>query len=449
MQEPRHSMALTAAGSPRILERALSPNQNAALVAIHFLAIYLELSVYLGQSLIFPYAGSTLLALFGGFMNRSAIRFDHLSVIGMFILAVGLVTVVPTLSGTVQPIEFLKSFVQLVAAILSAYCMFIVFILSSRERLVQWFSVILAVLIVGSFLERFQPVRDVSDAFRKILYPEKMLYSADYRDIVSYGAVRPRFFAREPSIVGIGAGLLISMIFLLIKSQFVVRVAGALLLSLICVVIMRSPTIIFFSAVVFYGGLALRPGDQGKYSWFVAAGMVASLIGLSFLLVYGTGLAGLSSRTILGGGSYVIRMFGPPLIWLETLRDHMMFGLGLGSFEALLPIGRKAYGSYGILALFPDIRTQRDGAVLISNGFWEYWIFFGLAGGTLLIMLLIRLFRTFGIERLAFPFVAWLLAMQTFGGVSAYRPWHMLFVFAAIAFIVQRVDVPRTAVRAV
>lgn len=442
-------MALAAAEPPRILAQALSPDRNAALVAVHFVAMYLELSIYSGQSLIFPYAGSTFLALLGGFLNRSAIRFEHLSIVGLFILAVGLVTVVPAFGGTVEPLEFLKSFAQLVVAILSAYCMFIVFILSSRERLVRWFSVMLAVLIVGSFLERFQIVRDMSDAFRQMLYPEKLLYSADHRDILSYGAVRPRFFAREPSIVGIGAGLLIAMIFLLIRARFVVRVGGALLLSLICIIIMRSPTIIFFPAVVFYGGLALRPGDQGKYSWFVAVGMVVSLIGLSFLLVYGTGLAGLSSRAILGGGSYVIRMFGPPLIWLETLRDHMMFGLGLGSFEALLPMARNAYGAYGILALFPDIRTQRDGAVLISNGFWEYWIFFGLAGGALLIMLLIRLFRNFGIERLAFPFVAWLLAMQTFGGVSAYRPWHILFVFAAIAFIVQRLDTVRDPVRAV
>ncbi|WP_137869503.1 hypothetical protein [Sphingopyxis sp. 2PD] len=438
MNEWAQQEALGKSTIPAVLIHALSPNQNAAVVALHFVAMYLELSVYSVDSLIVPYAGSTLLAVVGGFLNRSAIKSVHVTIIGLFFLAVPMIAIVPTITGRVFIVEFLKSYAQLITAMVSAYCMFIIIILSSREKLIQYFSIILAVIVVGSFFERFDAVREISDAFREFLYPKNLLYSADIRDVASYGAVRPRFFAREPSVVGIGAGILIATIFLLLRTRFVFKVGGALIVSLICMVVMRSPTIIFFTAAVFYGALALRPGERGKYSWLAGVGMVVGLLAMSFLLVYGTGLSGLSTRSILGGGSYVLRVFGPPLIWLESLRDNFLFGLGLGSFDALLPLARKAYGSYDIIALFPYIRTQRDGAFLISNAFWEYWIFFGVLGGTVLVILLARLFRVFGIQRLAFPFVAWLLALQTFGGVSAYRPWYILFTFAAVAFVAQK-----------
>lgn len=436
----QEQMADGAVPKPSILAHALSPNQNAAIVAMHFIAMYLELSIYWEQSLIFPYAGSTLIALIGAFANRSAVRSQHISTIGLFLFAVGIAAVPPTLFGHVDPLQFFRSYVQMIAATISGYCMFIVFILSSRRRLVQLMSIILTIIIVGSFLERFQIVRDASDAFRRLIYPKDLLYSADIRDIVSYGAIRPRFFSREPSIVGIGSGILISIIFLLIRARPAFKIGGALIVSLICIVIMRSPTIIFFTAVVCYGVLVLNRRVEGRYSWLFGFAILIALVAASFLLLYGAGLSGLSTRSILGGGSYVIRVFGPPLIWLESLRDHFFWGLGLGSFDTLLPLARQAYGAYDILALFPHIRDERDGAFLISNGFWEFWIFFGVAGGALLIFLLTRLFRQFGIARLPFPFVAWMLALQTFGGVSAYRPWHILFIFAALAFVIQRYD---------
>ncbi len=425
------------------LTHALSPNQNAALVAVHFVAMYLELSIYWEEALIFPYAGSTLIAIIGAFANRSAIKPQHVSLIGIFIFAVGALAVPATLFGNVDPVQFFRSYAQMIAATIAGYCIFIVFILSSRSMLVRLMSIILAVIIVGSFLERFQPVREVSDAFRRLIYPKDLLYSADIRDIVSYGAVRPRFFSREPSIVGIGSGILIAIIFLLVRGGRAFKIGGAVIVSVICIFIMRSPTIIFFTAVVFYGVMVLNRSIEGRYTWLVGFAIMFALLAASFLLLYGAGLSGLSTRSILGGGSYVIRVFGPPLIWLESLREHFFWGLGLGSFDTLLPLARKAYGAYDILALFPHIRDETDGAFLISNGFWEFWIFFGVAGGIILVFLLARLFRQFGIAKLPFPFFAWMLALQTFGGVSAYRPWHILFLFAALAFLIQRDDAGR------
>lgn len=425
---------------PVLLAHALSPNQNAGLIALHFVIMYLELSIYSGDSIIFPYFGATAFAIVGASLNRSAIKPQHLSMLVAVILAILLAGIGAATGGNVDLLEFLRSYFQLIAALVSGYCIFIIGILSSRDRLIKLLSAILIVIIVGSFLERFPIIRAVSDTVRLLLYPEKLLYNADYRDLVSYGAIRPRFFAREPSVVGIGAGLLITMIFLLIRARPMVKTLGALAVALVCIVIMRSPTIIVFVAIVGFGALALQPTATARFTWILGICLAIMLIGVSFLLLYGSGLSGIENRAILGGGSYVLRIFGPPLIWLETLRSDALFGLGLGSFDALWPMARRAYSAYEILALFPHLRAERDGAFLLSNGFWEYWIFFGLAGGTLIIALLFRLFRALGLLYASFPFFATMLALQNFGGISAYRPWHMLFIFAAIAFIIHRND---------
>jgi hypothetical protein len=423
---------------PVYMAHALTPNQNALIVFLHFFAMYLELSVYSGKSLIFPYAASTFIALIGGMLNRTAVKSTHLSFIFSIIAFVALSSFIPFLQGSIILSEFVRSFLQLSTAIVSAYCIFIVIILSSRRRMVQLLFGILGFVIAGSFLERFSAVKAFSDGFRSFLYPKELLYSADYRDIATYGSIRPRFLTREPSIVGIGAGLLIAMTFLLLKARLAWKVAAAFGTTLVCIWVMRSPTIIFFAGIVFYGAVALRPSMASRFSWVLAVASTIALIAVSFLLAYGSGISGISTQSILGGGSYVIRVFGPPLIWLETLRTNALFGLGLGSFDALLPIARKVYSEFDILALFPYLKSERDGAFLISNGFWEYWIFFGLLGGSLIIALLYQLFRAFGLRQASFPFYASVLALQTYGGISAYRPWHMIFVFAAIAFIVQK-----------
>lgn len=420
------------------LTHALTPNQNAAIVAIHFVTMYLELSIYYGGALIFPYAGSSLVAVAGAILNRSAIKPAHISLLSIIILTVLLSALFASISGNVVLVEFLRSFAQFTVALLSAYSIFIVAVLSSPKRMVILFSLILGVIIVGAFSERFGPVRAFSDAFRALLYPKNLLYSADLRDVVSYGALRPRFLTREPSLVGIGAGLLVCMIFLLWRGPFLFKATGAIVVAFGCIFIMRSPTILFFAAIVLYGGIGLRPTTAGRLSWIYILAITIVFIATPFILIYGSGVAGVSDRSIFGGGSYVIRIFGPPLIWLETLQSDPLFGLGLGSFESLLPTARHAYAAHGILALFPDLKDERDGSFLISNGFWEYWIFLGLAGGSIIIVALFRLFRSFGISYVAFPFFASVVALQTFGGISAYRPWHMLFIFAAIAFIVER-----------
>lgn len=420
------------------LAHALAPNQNAGIVALHFVAMYLELSVYNGDSLIFPYAASTLLAVISGILNRSAIKIAHVSILIFIILIVAFAAVIAAFGGNVIADEFARSFLQFIASIVSAYFIFITVILSSRRRLVTLLACLLIAIMAGSFLERFAAVRAFSDFIRGLLYPEALLYSADARDIGSYGAVRPSFLTREPSIVGIGAGLLISMIFLLWEARPLVRAVLAMTVTVICIYVMRSPTIIFFGAIVLYGIISLRPTAGARFSWVWAFVLGGGVIALSFAVLYAAGLAGVSNRAILGGGSYVIRFFGPPLVWLASLRDNALFGLGLGSFEALQSIARQAYSSNGILALFPYLKSERDGAFLITNGFWEYWIFFGLIGGTSLIIFLSRLFRTFGLIFVSFPFFASLLALQTYGGISAYRPWHMIFIFAAVAFVVQR-----------
>ena len=67
------------------------------------------------------------------------------------------------------------------------------------EHAFFWFAV---VLIVGAALEVYGPIRPVSDWFRHTFDSWHGVYEGDIRDLTNYGAVRPKFFASEPSGLG-------------------------------------------------------------------------------------------------------------------------------------------------------------------------------------------------------------------------------------------------------
>jgi len=341
MQTVTETLTRAAPQRTTYLAHALTPNQNAGIFALHFVTMYLELSIYIQNSLVFPYIGSTLLAVAGAVLNRSAIKPAHLSLLAAVIAIVAVAAFFAAIGGSIILLEFVRSFAQFVASIVSAYCIFVVGILSSRKRLIFWLTLLLGVIVIGAFLERYAPVKAFSDAVRTLIYPEALLYSADNRDVASYGAVRPRFLTREPSTVGIAAGLLIAMIFILAPVRDLYKIVGAFIVTGICIIVMRSPTIIFFAVIVLYSTIALKPTAVARISWLLATIGTALLIGASFLLVYGSGLTGLTNRAFLGGGSYALRIFGPPLIWLETLRNEPLFGLGIGSYDSLLPLAQQ------------------------------------------------------------------------------------------------------------
>jgi hypothetical protein len=411
---------------------------NSYLFTLHFVAMYLELSIYVDNRIFFPYAGATIIALIGAVFNFSQIRSRDIFSIFIIIFMIAASSGISALGGYYSMYEFLPSFSQILVSIFSAYFMFIVLINSDLKRTSNFLIALLFFVIAGSFAEKIPQFQSLSDDFRRLIYPENLLYFSESRDIESYGAIRPRLFTREPSLVGIAAGILITMIFLLSKKGTIYRIIIALFSTLACAYVTRSPTLIIFWIIVVYGSIALRPDKLGHRSWLVGLAMAFTIVFLSFSLTFGGGLSRIDNDSILGGGSYILRIFGPPLIWLESLKQDPFFGLGLGSFDVLLPIAQRAYADFEILSFFPHLRDVDDGAFLISNALWEFLIFFGLLGSLLTIISLIRLFWILGVARLSFPFFAAFLAFQTFGGISAYRPWHILFVFAAIALIKER-----------
>src|SRR5437867_8622136 len=121
--------------------------------------------------------------------------------------ALGLVTVAGmALAPAAVPYlaERLKGLVYLFYSLWIAYSVFLVLRLWPARRVAGLFGWISVVLIIGAALENYLPgVREVSDAFRRMVYPSQYLYTDDVRDIQLFGAIRPKLLAEEPSYLAL------------------------------------------------------------------------------------------------------------------------------------------------------------------------------------------------------------------------------------------------------
>ena len=414
---------------------------NPALVALNFVSAYLELSLYSEGALLFPNFGSFLLACISAFHNRRLIELRHLvwltTISGFALVTTGVAIV----SWSSDPVENLLSLAQFVVSVFTAYGIFLATIGIARRQLAFLVGSILLVMIAGAALETLDPVRALSDYVRNLIYDRDILYIFERRDILQYGAIRPNFFAREPSLVGVHIGF--AMAVALIAAPRMTTKTKLLLAFVVTVVtawVVRSPTVVFFAAIVAFAPLML-PNAQGRRPIIERAAFVTALT----LIVFTGPIASFLAEGIRGpvsdfvySGSFYMRMVGPPAAAIAVVEQSPIVGVGVGGYDVAFSIVRSVYAAQGAFIYHPYLLPETDARYLISNAFWELPLFFGLVGFVIMAWLFHRLFLALGLRSTLFAFVSIAYAAQTLGGASAFRLWYFFFTFAALSYIVER-----------
>jgi len=257
------------------------------------------------------------------------------------------------------------------------------------------FGCISIVLIVGALFEVFTPVKQISDAFRSAVALKGVLYTADLRDLMDTGIIRPKFFSLEPSILASGVGLT-ALLWLMLAYDDRWRMVKFAALIVGGFAIIRSPTVlVYFPAGIFVAYLSAQPGEARGINYTRRMLIVVGLGVLCLPLIYVLAEQLMAERLqkILAGrdASTLVRLLLPPLLTWRVLTDNPLFGIGLGGKNAII---HETLGTVMGLRLNPSYLIETGG---IEGVFpipaIEYWATFGLLGGTIILVFLRRLLR--------------------------------------------------------
>jgi hypothetical protein len=397
-----------------------------------FLGIHTGIAIAPGGRLLVPFAlsgiGAVGILMSGiGWLSRKTLQLSFLLIGCLAVMAF-----FTSLSDNALPQHLISSFLFLYSIVVAA-ATFWGLSMVRLTRLRMFFLTAAVILIVGSALEVYGPLKPISDEFRSAAnnWRSQDLYVSDSRDIFQYGGMRPKFFATEPSILGITIGYSILFFFLSSRKYNLLSLGAAAALTGIAFFIVRSPTIVicWLAAVMFY---VAELGARQTVPF--ARVLCLSILALSGIL-YVPGIVA-SSTNYGRTGSYFVRELGPVLVAGEVVRTHPLFGVGFGGATGMVSSIINAYsgpsaGQHGdvLQQALTDPLVARK---LITNQFWEYWADLGLLGGVLILVLLWRILGNFSVPNRLLVFSSGALIMTNAGGVPDPTIWVGIFSIAAL-----------------
>ena len=404
--------------------------------ALFFAGVQLNLNIYSGSSIVVPGYLILLASMLLLYACRSAIKRSHLRWMAL-LLAVAWALSIGTTLGAGLVAESILALIQFSTAIVCGYALFLGLMRLGLEGTHRFFGIMLAILVVGSFLELYAGLRIVSDAVRDVLYPGQFIYSADARDMQLFGGARPKFFASEPSYLGITTGTA------LIGWTLTSRVAGTfgqvtkfLLIAAASYLVIRSGTLLFSTLIcllvlpimpVVHSGRNARRSMADWLLWLLAAVMGATVL-IVLALVPSTLDPILA---YLDDGSFYLRILGPIQATFDQFNRTPLFGVGIGADELLTQPVWQLYASNGVFTRFPFF-AQSEALGLITNAFWWHWLYFGLLGGLAVYALVYALLRGLGVPFIPLVLLATFIFWNNFGGYTTARAWFFLFLIAAV-----------------
>ena len=359
------------------------------LVLIFFIGYYLQVHIY--EPIYFPFApaimsGVVLLYLYGKLKFESIIFF-------VLIFLICFSSLIPLLFS-MHRIDFFRpqfnSAILLVFSIVASVGMMKTVSYDSCKIVELRYRNLAILFVVAAILEVVGILKPVSDTVRLLIHPSEIVYGTgrwnDIRDITTFGIVRPKVFASEPSYLGTTISIFCSMS--LAASASLRNVLIVVVTLCIGYVFVRSPT-------MFVGLLFAAMTIKEKYSWRQLAenpfALPLILLTLFFGVVF---LYNQSSR--VGSDiqsidpSVFVRIIAPALVLWETISIYPLFGFGFGAKESLLEVINLVFSS----PLAPDYVFQSESAVS-SNSIISTFIQLGLVGGIIVSYSVVKLFKTF------------------------------------------------------
>lgn len=316
---------------------------------------------------------------------------------------------------------------QMMVSVLGGLLLFRLTTSLSIKSVDRVLMIICVALLLGAVLEVAGLLKDISDCFRGWAYNVGgyRVYDNDLRDIRLTDNVRPKFFASEPSLLGIGFMVFINGWFLLRPTNK--RFWAVTVSSILAIMVISSP-VIFVSiiiSVVGYANFAWHCGkrQRGLTKILYLAGGVFVL--MCTIFVQSDVLANRFNAERFGedvgaNTSENLRLFLPYQTAFLVLQSSPLFGTGISGKQVAYEI-----------ANFP---IPVEPVHLLGNNVAALFIYLGVVGGLSLVYLLGKYMSSTGIKRFwLFLFFAFCLG-QTLGGFESPRFWAYLFLMMGILF---------------
>lgn len=350
---------------------------------------------------------------------RSAIkRSDIVFFVSAFALAVASVFLVPNWDDIESRIE----------GLLQLSCSIAIFVLLVRvalelgiDRLRSTLGWIIVLLVLVTFLERYTSFREISDEFRHLVYRGGYrVYDGDIRDLNLVGYVRPKGFTPEPSLLGLGFGVVTATYAALVGSlRTKLVLLGAVLVEWFLagtpLVLIGLPVL----AIDLFRSFYLK-GRKG-----LAVGslvVVVFLAGSSVIRLGALQRFDIGEMTAIGAAldkanesSERLRLVYPYLSAWDSIKTNPVLGVGVGGKRSL-----ERYSSF----------TSRYDIAVGNNAFATIFIFFGAIGGVIFVLIFYRYIRRQSFDTiLLLPSVV--LLLNSMGGLETPRCWVYLAVLVA------------------
>jgi hypothetical protein len=410
-----------------------------ALLCIFILGIYTHYTIQISARVPFPSAPAGVAGMLLLWRRRNDVT---PAALGGF-CAVVLLFAVSVLCAT--DLNFLgrrfNGLIQLTYSLVIGYAVFLTVLRANRGQIAAICLSFALVLAVGCVLETYAGFRAVSDAVRLRLYSQG-IYENDFRDLMFYGRVRPKFFASEPATVTFTYALL-SFLWLVV-SRWRWKMLGYLGLSGLGMVAMPGPTLLLMLVLVVPYELfaSTRNGIDLVRLGKVACVAVVVLLGFNTLssLLFKERMRDIASGN---DASYFYRVHGPPLGAWGVIQHHPIAGAGITGEPFAEEMIVNAYMRSPKFS--PGWQVVSPATELLINYFWLHWVYFGVVWGIILLLGLSAWFKVLGVPSVLFCWLAWSVLGQASGAYVGPTCWAVMFLTGAVALLHERepVIVPR------
>lgn len=402
---------------------------NYVFVLGAYLGLYTFVSVMSNNTVVVPAVSFTFFSYLLLLLHIKKINGKIPLFITAFVV-VALVTIVFTTApqGYWSKIRGLLLFVY---SLLAAYGFYLGIAASSRRYIVCLTFILMIFVILGSFFESVLGFSGLSNAYRDFFFHAEA-YSADQRDIDFVGRIRPKLFTSEPSYVA-GFFVLISLQWLIL-AKVKYRLFIYLLLTFSASFLIGSPITILGLLGALVVEVLLYKGRGKTISFSLRKVVVALFLFVAILLIAGSILSSrITSIVHNEEGSFVIRVIVPIYMTYLILSDSPAFGAGLSGSEQQMDQLVEGAALANIPGRDPD-EIDRN-----QNTFFALWMYFGLLGGAIFILIMHNLLAySSENNRLLLWGLLLMLTQMGLGDIHGIKFWAYLFSILAVFVLVER-----------
>lgn len=406
---------------------SLKSTWSTALIIAFVIGLHLRLDIYAGGTIIVP-AYICLGAVTGlAFLNATVV----INQVVPFVAVVGGVafTLAALAAGdTGDFVEVIKPSLQFTASIFAAVT-FMISLRSLPSSHIRRLATALWLVFIFLSVVEVIALREIFNQISSFIYSgtRRILYVNDIRDVNIYGSIRAKSFASEPSYLSYTLSTLAIIRFIADDNSTPKRrVALLILMFSAAYVIAPSLSATFFlsAALVWW----FWPTNTRQIVLLLSGAVLTAAL---LALLAGELIANPPTvvRSHMESGSFMGRvLIGPPAA-LKVLAQHPLIGLGIGNDVDSYPFIAEEWSIRGGFARFPWY-AGFNATDLMSNGFWWQWIYFGLAGGLVILTLVARMLEGLGVSKpFRAIFCAWIVWYAGAQVVAPYS-WVLVGIFA-------------------